>query len=73
MLIGYARVSSAGQSLDIQTEALTAAGCEKIYSEKPSGRTAAGRLELVRALDQRRLSDQLVVTRLERRWKGARQ
>jgi DNA invertase Pin-like site-specific DNA recombinase len=66
MLIGYARVSSAGQSLDIQTEALTAAGCEKIYSEKRSGRTAADRLELVRALDQLRPGDQLVVTRLDR-------
>lgn len=66
MLIGYARVSSAGQSLVIQTEALTAAGCEKIYSEKRSGRTAADRPELARALDQLRPGDQLVVTRLDR-------
>lgn len=36
MLIAYARVSSVGQSLDIQVEALTVAGCEKIYSEKGS-------------------------------------
>ncbi len=66
MLIGYARVSSAGQSLDIQTEALTFAGCEKIYSEKRSGRTATDRPELGRALDQLRPGDQLVVTRLDR-------
>ena len=66
MLIGYARVSSAGQSLDVQTEALAAAGCEKIYSEKRSGRTADDRLELARALDQLRAGDQLVVTRLDR-------
>jgi DNA invertase Pin-like site-specific DNA recombinase len=66
MLIGYARVSSAGQSLDVQTEALTAAGCEKIYSEKRSGRTGTDRPDLARALDQLRLGDQLVVTRLDR-------
>lgn len=66
MIIGYARVSSTGQSLDVQIEALTAAGCEKIYSEKKSGRTAADRPELARALDQLRVGDQIVVTRLDR-------
>ena len=66
MLIGYARVSSSGQSLDAQIDALTAAGCDKIYSEKRSGRTAADRSELLRALDQLRPSDQFVVTRLDR-------
>ena len=66
MLIGYARVSSVGQSLDLQIEALTAAGCEKIYAEKRSGRTAKDRPELARALDQLRPHDQLIVTRLDR-------
>jgi DNA invertase Pin-like site-specific DNA recombinase len=66
MLIGYARVSSTGQSLDIQREALTAAGCEKIYAEKRSGRTAKDRPELIRALDQLRPGDTLIVTRLDR-------
>jgi len=66
MLIGYARVSSTGQSLDIQVEALKAAGCKKIYAEKKSGRTAADRIELIRALDQVRTGDVLVVTRLDR-------
>jgi DNA invertase Pin-like site-specific DNA recombinase len=66
MLIGYARVSSAGQSLDIQIEARTSAGCEKIYSEKRSGRSVQDRPELGRALDQLRHGDQLVVTRLDR-------
>ena len=42
MLVGYARVSSTSQSLDIQIEALTAAGCEKIFSEKQSVSTAVG-------------------------------
>lgn len=66
MLIGYARVSSTGQSLDLQREALTAAGCEKIYAEKRSGRTAKDRPELARALDQLRPGDRLIVTRLDR-------
>lgn len=66
MLIGYARVSSIGQSLDVQVEALTTAGCGKIYSEKRSGRTARDRPELLRALDQLRPGDELIVTRLDR-------
>ena len=37
-IIGYARVSSTGQSLDIQLEKLTQAKCERIYQEKRSGR-----------------------------------
>lgn len=66
MKIGYARVSSAGQSLELQLEQLEAAGCEKIYSEKKSGRSAADRLELGKALDQVRAGDVLIVTRLDR-------
>ena len=66
MLIGYARVSSAGQSVDGQTESLQAAGCQKIYSEKVSGRSTKDRPQLARALDQAREGDTLVVTRLDR-------
>lgn len=66
MLIGYARVSSVGQSLDVQIEAPTAARCGKIYSEKRSGRTSRDRPELARSLDRLRLGDQLVITRLDR-------
>jgi len=66
MLVGYARVSSAGQSLDIQREQLTAAGCERIFDEKKSGREAANRPALKEALEFVREGDTLVVTRLDR-------
>jgi DNA invertase Pin-like site-specific DNA recombinase len=66
MLVGYARVSSVGQSLEGQVESLHTAGCKKIYKEKVSGRTAADRPQLQRALDQVRAGDTLIVTRLDR-------
>lgn len=66
MLVGYARVSSVGQSLDIQEEALRAAGCEKVFAEKMSGTTTDGRDALADALDFVREGDSLVVTRLDR-------
>jgi DNA invertase Pin-like site-specific DNA recombinase len=66
MKIGYARVSSGGQSLELQLEALSAAGCEKIYREKESARSTFKRVELDRALDDLRAGDELIVTRLDR-------
>jgi DNA invertase Pin-like site-specific DNA recombinase len=66
MLVGYARVSSAGQSLDIQVEALAGADCEKVFQEKKSGTSADARNELQEALDFVREGDTLVVTRLDR-------
>jgi len=66
MLVGYGRVSSSGQSLDIQLEALTAAGCEKVFAEKMSGRSTTDREHLAMALDFVREGDTLVVTRLDR-------
>lgn len=66
MLIGYARVSSSGQSLDIQLEALKEAGCEKVFSEKVSGRSTRDREQLAHALDFVREQDTLIVTRLDR-------
>lgn len=66
MLVGYARVSSIGQSLDVQEEALTAAGCEKLFSEKRSGTRASNRQALNDALDFVREGDTLVITRLDR-------
>ncbi|HEY3798370.1 MAG TPA: recombinase family protein [Caulobacteraceae bacterium] len=65
-VVGYARVSSAGQSLDVQLDQLRAAGCEKVFAEKRSGTTTAGRDELEAALDWVREGDVLVVTRLDR-------
>jgi DNA invertase Pin-like site-specific DNA recombinase len=66
MFVGYARVSSTGQSLDIQNEALANAGCEKVFAEKLSGRSMKDRLELTNAIDFVREGDTLVVTRLDR-------
>jgi DNA invertase Pin-like site-specific DNA recombinase len=66
VLVGYARVSSVGQSLDVQREQLQAAGCEKLFEEKRSGRTAADRQQLQAALEFIREGDTLVVTRLDR-------
>jgi len=65
-IVGYARVSSISQSLDIQIELLTDAGCERIFSEKQSGTTQDKRDELAMALDWVREGDTLVVTRLDR-------
>lgn len=65
-LVGYARVSSAGQSLEVQQDLLKAAGCEKIFAEKRSGRTTEGRDALTDALDWVREGDVLVITRLDR-------
>ena len=65
-LVGYARVSSAGQSLEVQREQLEAAGCNKVFEEKRSGRTAADREALSAALEWVREGDTLAVTRLDR-------
>lgn len=64
-IIGYARVSSTGQSLDIQLEKLTQAKCERIYQEKRSGRTAE-RAEFQSCMRYLREGDTLIVTRLDR-------
>ena len=65
-LVGYARVSSVGQELDVQRTLLTEAGCTRIFEEKRSGRKASGRDQLQAALDYMRDGDTLVVTRLDR-------
>lgn len=64
MKIGYARVSTAAQNLDMQVSALTDAGCEKIYTEKVSG--VGDRTELKTALEFLRDGDSLVIYKLDR-------
>lgn len=66
MKVGYARVSTTGQSLDVQLDALKAAGCEKVFREKQSGKRADTRAELQRAIDFVREGDALIVTKLDR-------
>ena len=66
MLIGYARVSSVGQNLTSQIEILKKARCEKIFTEKKSGKQSDNRPVLNEALDFIRGGDTLVVTRLDR-------
>lgn len=63
--IGYARVSTVGQTLDAQLDQLTAAGCALIYQEKASG-ARADRLELNRLLVALGEGDTLLVTRIDR-------
>src|SRR5258708_314481 len=65
-IIGYARVSTTDQSLEIQEAALKAAGCEVIRSEKQSGTSTARRAELQTVLDFLRKGDLLMVTRIDR-------
>ncbi len=62
--IGYARVSSSGQKLDVQLDRLC--NCDRIYSEKASAVSAKGRPELQKALDFVRDEDVFVVTKLDR-------
>ena len=65
MLVGYARVSTQDQKPHLQTDALTSAGCEKIFTEKASG-AQRDRPELKAALEYIRSGDTLVVCKLDR-------
>ena len=64
-LVGYARISTTGQLLDRQLHALTAAGCQKVFADKKSGKNIE-REELWRCLDYLRPGDTLVVPALDR-------
>jgi DNA invertase Pin-like site-specific DNA recombinase len=65
MLIGYARVSTADQTLDLQKDALHKAGCERIFTDTASG-AKSERIGLDEALSYVRPGDTLVVWRLDR-------
>src|ERR1700745_2921726 len=75
-VIGYARVSTTDQNLEMQKQALRAAGCNVIRSEKRSGTTTAGRDALHDVLGFLRSGDVLMVTRIDRLarsiWRPAR-
>jgi DNA invertase Pin-like site-specific DNA recombinase len=65
MMIGYARVSTSDQNLDLQLDALTKAGCERIFEEHASG-ARDDRPQLAAALSHARAGDTLVVYKLDR-------
>jgi len=65
MLIGYARVSTGDQTLDLQTDALNAAGCDQVFKDIISG-ARADRPGLDEALRYVRSGDTLIVWRLDR-------
>ena len=64
-LLGYARVSTFDQNPDLQRDALKAAGCFRVFTDKASG-TLDNRKELAKVLDQLRPGDTLAVWRLDR-------
>jgi DNA invertase Pin-like site-specific DNA recombinase len=65
MIVGYARVSTDGQTLDSQQAALVAAGCEKVFSEKVSG-AKTDRAQLAKAIATLVEGDTLIVCKLDR-------
>src|SRR5512144_2427695 len=65
MLIGYARVSTIDQTLDLQKDALERAGCSKIFTDTSSG-AKTERIGLEEAINYIRQGDTLVVWRLDR-------
>jgi len=65
MQIGYARISTPDQSLDLQKDALAGAGCEKTFEDVASG-AKASREGLAQALSHLRHGDTLIVWRLDR-------
>jgi DNA invertase Pin-like site-specific DNA recombinase len=72
MKYGYARVSSATQDYLGQVEALKAAGCDKIFSEKQSGKSTDGRPEFKKLMKALLPGDTVVVTKLDRLARSSR-
>jgi DNA invertase Pin-like site-specific DNA recombinase len=64
-VIGYARVSTVGQTLDAQLDQLKAEGCVRVYREKASG-AKADRRQLLRMLAGVEAGDVVTVTRIDR-------
>ena len=72
MKYGYARVSSKAQDYQAQDEALKAAGCERIYSEKQSGKSRSARPEFAKLMKALLPGDTVVVTKLDRLARSSR-
>lgn len=72
MKYGYARVSSKAQDYTAQVEALKDAGCERIFSEKASGKSTNGRPEFAKLLKALLPGDTIVVTKLDRLARSSR-
>src|SRR5207248_6446168 len=64
-LLGYARIFTGDQNLDLQRDALVAAGCYRVFADTASGALTA-RPEVDKLLDQLRPGDTLVVWKLDR-------
>lgn len=72
MLVGYARVSTQDQNLELQKDALNAAKCERIFEDKMSG-AKAERPGLIAAITYMRAGDTLVVWKLSRLGRSQKQ
>ena len=72
MLIGYARVSTQDQNLDLQCDALEKAGCKKLFEDKASG-TRTDRPGFIKAMEILREGDTLVVWKLDRLGRSVKQ
>ena len=72
LLIGYARVSTQDQNLELQTEALQKAGCKKIFEDRASG-SRLERIGLAQARENLRAGDTLVVWKLDRLGRSVKQ
>ena len=70
-LLGYARVSTGDQRLDLQLDALNAVGCQRVWSDTASG-SLTDRPELAQLFDHLRAGDTLVVWRFDRLGRSVR-
>lgn len=71
-LVGYGRVSTQDQDVQLQRDALTEAGCSRIFEEKMSGKSTANRPQLAALLDYVREGDTVIVWKLDRAGRSAR-
>jgi DNA invertase Pin-like site-specific DNA recombinase len=72
MKYGYARVSTSNQDYELQVAQLKAAGCERIFAEKVSGKSTDGRREFQRLMKALNPGDTVVVTKLDRLARSSR-